>query len=31
MTALEHPQPGDRVVVAIDPSGVVELPTAAPS
>ena len=31
MTALEHPQPGDRVVVTIDPAGVVELPTAAPS
>jgi thiamine transport system ATP-binding protein len=26
MTALEHPGPGDRVAVEIDPDGVVELP-----
>ena len=26
MTALEHPGPGDRVAVEIDPEGVVELP-----
>ncbi len=26
MTALEHPAPGDRVAVEIDPEGVVELP-----
>jgi thiamine transport system ATP-binding protein len=26
MTALEHPGPGDRVAVDIDPAGVVELP-----
>ena len=30
MTALEHPVPGDRVTVEIDPDGIVELPEQAP-
>jgi thiamine transport system ATP-binding protein len=30
MTALEHPSPGDRVAVEIDPDGIVELPEQAP-
>jgi thiamine transport system ATP-binding protein len=31
MTALEHPEPGDRVTVTVDPLGVVEVPAESRS